>query len=1003
MFTTDKAASTVIELLKQYNIKKIVVSPGMTNVPLSMTVQSDPFFEVYSVVDERGAAYFATGLAYESGEPVVISCTGATASRNYIPALTEAYYRNIPIVCITSQHHTADKRDLVAQVTDRSVSQNDIKKVSVMLPFIKDAEDQEACELLTNEALIKATAKGGGPVHINLPVDNTYPFKNTMQNVPVRKIDYYDNSISRYAVNKLKNQLKTKKIGIFIGSHRIFTASEIDLINDFVQSYDVAVYADHTANYTGKNRINNTQIFELAKSPDRPDLIIDLGSIVENYSHGLLYGIPTWRISEDGEFHNRFHALKILFDMQESLFFELLTGDGYSNHKFYKSLKSQIDAYKVPEVPFSNTYISSKLSEKLPKNTNLHCSILNSIRNMDIFDVDSSVHVTSNVGGFGIDGAVSTLVGQSMANLNKLNFGLIGDLAFFYDMNGLGIRHISNNIRIIMINNSEGVEFRLNARLEPMWGSETDLLIAAKGHNGSAKAWAESMGFEYISATDCESFDEQIDKFCSSSLDAFNKPVFFEAFTTVEEEQEAFHKIRNIERPKSGVAGATSSNAGSTDTSFSTGTDRVFQNYDGTPGISDATRQLARAIKRKLRPRTRLLAAIGKDPVLLEEKRIEAEKAAEDKRAAAEKLAQNQQTLQEYIPKNAQKDGLIVTLTGNFNYGNIVQRYALKHILSQNKLNFDTTYLQVNPNDNTSPIFENTREFVSKYIGGEDFDPFKLQGYRNYVVGSDQVWRDWYLGNWDMLAPHFFEFIDDDLEFDDEYVNKNANRISYAASFGVDDIDVAMTSEIQEKVAPEIKKFDAISVRESSGIDMIKNTWGPDATLVLDPTLLLTKEDYSELIENSSSKNTKIEKLFYYVLDTDDNKNTFISNISKTIGGQITEFDLPPSDGEIPFKPVEDWLKGFRDSEFVVTDSFHGMVFSIINNTDFVVIGNKVRGLARFESLLGVLGLTHRLLDEEGLQSVTYDDLGKIDWKSVNKKLEKLRNQSLNWLLENLK
>lgn len=108
MYTSDTAARVVLSLLKQYGIKKIVVSPGSTNAPISMTVQSDPWFEVYSVVDERSAAYFATGLAYESGEPVVISCTGATASRNYLPALTEAYYRNLPVIALTSQHHVVD-------------------------------------------------------------------------------------------------------------------------------------------------------------------------------------------------------------------------------------------------------------------------------------------------------------------------------------------------------------------------------------------------------------------------------------------------------------------------------------------------------------------------------------------------------------------------------------------------------------------------------------------------------------------------------------------------------------------------------------------------------------------------------------------------------------------------------------------------------------------------------------------------------------------------------
>ena len=97
-YTDEPQAQIVIALLKEHGVRKIVVSPGATNIPIAGSVQSDPFFEVYSSVDERSAAYIACGLAEDSGEPVAISCTGATASRNYMPGLTEAYYRKLPIM-----------------------------------------------------------------------------------------------------------------------------------------------------------------------------------------------------------------------------------------------------------------------------------------------------------------------------------------------------------------------------------------------------------------------------------------------------------------------------------------------------------------------------------------------------------------------------------------------------------------------------------------------------------------------------------------------------------------------------------------------------------------------------------------------------------------------------------------------------------------------------------------------------------------------------------------
>lgn len=547
LYTADKNAHIVISLLKQYGIKKIVVSPGTTNVPIAMTVQNDPWFEVYSVVDERGAAYFATGLSFESGEPVVLSCTGATASRNYMSGLTEAFYRQLPVIALTSQHHTSDYRNMVPQITDRRISQNDIKKIAVMLPFIKDEEDAEACEILVNDALIKATTRGNGPVHINLPVDSKYAFTESPTLPESVKIDYYDTAAILENQKSLKAALKNKKIGIFIGSHKKFTTGLNNSISKFIKTYDCAVLADHTSNYTGDNKILTGQLYDLMESTNKPDIIIDMGSISGDYSiFRLDDDIPVWRISEDGEIHKRFRnsRLEKLFDCAEETFFDTLSGGNRSRADYYSSLKKEVDNVTYPEMPLSATYISGKLAQSIPNGSSLHLSILNSLRNTNNYHLDNSIAVNSNVGGFGIDGPVSTLIGQSVHDKNKLYFGLIGDLAFFYDMNALGIRHISSNVRILLINNGQGVEFRLNTTLESQWNEATDDLIAAKGHNGKAEAWAKSMGFEYMSATDKDQFDAQIDQFCTSDPNAFDKPVVFEVFTTVADEQAGFDLIR---------------------------------------------------------------------------------------------------------------------------------------------------------------------------------------------------------------------------------------------------------------------------------------------------------------------------------------------------------------------------------------------------------------------------------------------------------------------------
>lgn len=550
MFTDDKNAQVVLSLLKQYGIKKIVISPGTTNVPISRSVQLDPWFEVYSIVDERSAAYFATGLSYASGEPVVISCTGATASRNYLPGLTEAYYRNLPIIALTSQHHTSDYGNLSPQVTDRTASQNDIKKLSVHLPVVKDDEDYERCVVSTNKALIAATTHGNGPVHINLQVVGDYSFSTP--EIPVaRKIQRYDTDTIHGVAQRLAEDLSNKRVAVFIGAHRKFTATESSSLEHFAVKAGVPVLVDHTSGYRGKNAILISQIADLRRSHNRPDLVVDLGSVTGDYTVNWLNGIESWRLSEDGQVHDRHHNQTLLFDGKERVFFDAIAKELKANSKqdYHKELRSELSELTVPlDMPLSNTYVSHKLSKGIPEDSNLHLGILNSLRNMNFYELHRSIDSTSNVGGFGIDGALSTAIGQSMVKPDKITYCLVGDLASFYDMNALGIRHIRNNLRILMVNNNGGVEFRLNPSLETQWSDETDEFISAGGHYGSIRGWAESMNFHYMKASSKEEFDQLIDEFCSSDVNAFGKPVLFEVFTTVPDEQRSVSAIQDANK-----------------------------------------------------------------------------------------------------------------------------------------------------------------------------------------------------------------------------------------------------------------------------------------------------------------------------------------------------------------------------------------------------------------------------------------------------------------------
>lgn len=369
-----------------------------------------------------------------------------------------------------------------------------------------------------------------------------------------------------------------------------------------------------------------------------------------------------------------------------------------------------------------------------------------------------------------------------------------------------------------------------------------------------------------------------------------------------------------------------------------------------------------KSLKHRLRPRTRL-------------------------RAAKERIVTGLA-----VRANAQKDGLIVTMASNFNYGNIIQRYALKTYLKKKDLNFDNVSIRGWSDEIDQAPFVETKRFVAQYIGGEEFSAERHQGYRNYVVGSDQVWRNWW-GSWEEFSLYFLEFLGD----------AETNRIAYAASFGVDSLEQAKIDSEQVKlIRPLIRKFNAISVREKSGVKLVKQLAKSQSikpVVVLDPVFMLRADDYSALIDSSSSRQSDIPSVFCYILDDSKEKTGVIKKIAKTKNSDPMVIN-PQNDKK--YEPVELWLKGFRDSDIVVTDSFHGVVLSVVNNREFIVIGNEERGMARFISVLEMLGIgrDRLVLDTKAFD---YDKVEAIDWPLVNKRLEKLRKESGDWLLDSLR
>lgn len=532
----------VVKLLKENKIKDLVISPGGTNIPIIKAVQDDSFFKCYSVVDERSAAYFAIGIYLQKKTPVALVCTSAQATRNYIPGLTEAFYKRVPLLAITMEKHPRFKYQEYMQAPDQTSLPNDCVKKSFELPFISDINDMYHSIRVSNQAFLELSRNGFGPVQLCIP----------WLDFPLNDIEPDVRSIERYECKEInKENLSNKKILIIIGEHLPFTLDEKESINVFCEATDSVVYTNHLSNFNNKYSLDANLLLSTITTDElrtiKPDIIISLGGQSGDYpfylafSKNTLVGLEHWRVCQDGEAVDTYDKLTRVYQGDLIDFFSNVNPENI-NHSFYKLWKKMADAKSTYiQVPFSNVSIAQFLHDKMPKDSIIQFSILNSLRVWNLFELDHSIECYSNVGAFGIDGGMSTLMGQSMAT-DKLAFMIIGDLAFFYDMNCLGIRHIKNNVRILMINNNGGIEFKLHGEDR----QEQDKFIAAANYHGTAKGWAESCGFTYLSASTMDEFIEKALVFIEES----DNPILLEAFVSDIDESKAYLTMMDANRTK---------------------------------------------------------------------------------------------------------------------------------------------------------------------------------------------------------------------------------------------------------------------------------------------------------------------------------------------------------------------------------------------------------------------------------------------------------------------
>lgn len=350
----------------------------------------------------------------------------------------------------------------------------------------------------------------------------------------------------------------------------------------------------------------------------------------------------------------------------------------------------------------------------------------------------------------------------------------------------------------------------------------------------------------------------------------------------------------------------------------------------------------------------------------------------------------------------------IVTQPLGYNYGGILQNYALQKVLQNlgyDSITLDNSYKYSYTRYVVSSVISLLSVFLGKkrpfprkpYLGRSipkvtatfirhnihltsPCNGFSQQTLLKYnintiIVGSDQVWRPIY------NKSIFNMFLD--------FAPKECKKLSYAASFGTNKWEYNKQETLKCKQL--LKQFIAVSVREKSGIELTtKHLDFPNVELVLDPTLLLSKQDYLSLCENIPSSTSKF--LCAYILDLTKEKEYIVHSIAKSKNLEVKIFS---ADDKLVLS-IEEWISNFRDASFVITDSFHGTVFSIIFERDFIVLQNDERGEERFNSLLSNLNLRNRIYNNLSFCNEC------VDWDTINNTLCVLREKSISYLKKNL-
>ncbi|MDD2798645.1 MAG: 2-succinyl-5-enolpyruvyl-6-hydroxy-3-cyclohexene-1-carboxylic-acid synthase [Bacteroidales bacterium] len=481
MTTTNKqTVQILVDLCAQKGIKRVVVSPGSRNAPLSIAFNRDPRIECYVIVDERSAAFFALGLSQKSGEAVAIVCTSGTALLNYAPAVAEAFYQRIPLVVLSADRPT----EWIEQDDSQAINQQQVfanfTKFSCQIPTEITCEDEAwHVNRTVNEALNYATSGRKGPVHINIPLREPLYGIVEKTNSAQRTFDQFEpeSFLSKETISDLKSRLPQSPKIMILAS---FLPNEMkEKINAAISRIEkisnVVVLAEPISNIQTANAITTIDRtlnkIQSEEAPDfAPDVLISFGgSLVSKQIKTFIKNNPPkehWYIGK-GETHiDTFRQLTALIQLEPAAFLEQFFAENAFGESEYAKLwqrKEKISAERHSDymniAPWSDLKAFEIICKATPEGSDLQLGNSSAVRYGHLFSQRHLGSVQSNRGTSGIDGSTSTAVGAAWIS-EEITTLISGDISFFYDSNALWNKYLSPNLRIFVMKNGGGSLFR---------------------------------------------------------------------------------------------------------------------------------------------------------------------------------------------------------------------------------------------------------------------------------------------------------------------------------------------------------------------------------------------------------------------------------------------------------------------------------------------------------------------------------------------------------------